>query len=148
MVVVLNAALQKRDQVVQLGTLEDELRLRLAAQAAGCAAFDWNITSGTIRWDGATDILPLHLDATNARNFVDGILAERRRELTAVLDARNSTSAFFLVDIEFASALGAVNFTLTGTRFPSKSSHPATSSVRSAAKVGLLPLTMICVILF
>jgi diguanylate cyclase (GGDEF)-like protein len=118
MVVVLNAALQKQDQIVQLGTLEDELRLRLAAQAAGCAAFDWNIASGTIRWDGATDVLPLHLDAANARNFVDGILPERRRELTAVLDSRNSTSAFFLVDIEFASALGAVNFTLTGTRFP------------------------------
>ena len=63
MVVVLNAALQKRDDVAQLGTLEDELRLRLAAQAAGCAAFDWNVAAGTIRWDGATDILPLHLDS-------------------------------------------------------------------------------------
>jgi diguanylate cyclase (GGDEF)-like protein len=131
MVVVLNAALQKRDQVVQLGTLEDELRLRLAAQAAGCAAFDWNIASGTIRWDGATDILPLHLDAANARNFVDGILPERRRELGTVLDARNSTSAFFLVDIEFASALGAVNFTLAGTRFPDENG-------RTARLVGLM----------
>jgi diguanylate cyclase (GGDEF)-like protein len=131
MVVVLNAALQKRDQVVQLGTLEDELRLRLAAQAAGCAAFDWNIASGTIRWDGATDILPLHLDAANARNFVDGILPERRRELGTVLDARNSASAFFLVDIEFASALGAVNFTLTGTRFPDENG-------RTARLVGLM----------
>jgi len=37
MVVVLNASLQKRYEVAQLGTLEDELRLRLAAQAAGCA---------------------------------------------------------------------------------------------------------------
>ena len=131
MVDVLNAALQKRDQVVQLGTLEDELRLRLAAQAAGCAAFDWNIASGVIRWDGATDILPLHLDTANARNFVDGILPERRGELTAVLNARNAASAFFLADIEMASALGAVNFTLTGTRIPDESG-------RTARLVGLM----------
>jgi len=45
----LNAVLQKRDDVLQLGTLEDELRLRLAAQAAGCAAFDWNVLAGNIR---------------------------------------------------------------------------------------------------
>jgi hypothetical protein len=63
MVVVLHSALQKRDDLVQLGTLEDQLRLLLATQAAGCAAFDWDIASGTIRWDGATDILPLHLDS-------------------------------------------------------------------------------------
>src|ERR1043165_7389591 len=105
MVVVLNVARQKRDDVLQLGTLEDELRLRLAAQAAGCAAFDWNVQAGSIRWDGATDILPLHLDSANARSFVEGILPERR-------------AAFCLVDVEIASALGAVNFTLTGTRIP------------------------------
>jgi diguanylate cyclase (GGDEF)-like protein len=117
MVVVLNAIRQQVD-VRQLGTLEDELRLRLAAQAAGCAAFDWNVLGGSIRWDGATDILPLHLEPDNARSFVEGILPERRRELQAVLDSRNASSAFFLCDIEIASALGAVNFTLTGTRIP------------------------------
>ena len=68
MVVVLHAALQKRDDLVQLGTLEDQLRLLLATQAAGCAAFDWDIASGTIRWDGATDILPLHLDSAKSRS--------------------------------------------------------------------------------
>ena len=117
MVVVLNAIRQQVD-VRQLGTLEDELRLRLAAQAAGCAAFDWNVLGGSIRWDGATDILPLHLESDNARSFMEGILPERRRELQAVLDSRNASSAFFLCDIEIASALGAVNFTLTGTRIP------------------------------
>jgi len=117
MVVVLNAIRQQVD-VRQLGTLEDELRLRLAAQAAGCAAFDWNVLGGSIRWDGATDILPLHLESDNARSFVEGVLPERRRELQAVLDSRNASSAFFLCDIEIASALGAVNFTLTGTRIP------------------------------
>ncbi len=116
--VVLNAALQTRDDILQLGTLEDELRLRLAAQAAGCAAFDWNVIADSIRWDGATDILPLHLDSANGRSFLDGVLPERRKELQAVLESRSGASAFFLADIEIASALGAVNFTLTGTRIP------------------------------
>jgi len=127
----LNAVLQKRDDVLQLGTLEDELRLRLAAQAAGCAAFDWNVLAGNIRWDGATDILPLHLDSATARSFVDGILPERRAELQAVLESRVAGSAFFLVDIEIASALGAVNFTLTGTRIPDETG-------RTSRLVGLM----------
>ena len=40
MVVLLNAALQKRDVVKRLGALEEELRLRLAVQAAGVVSFD------------------------------------------------------------------------------------------------------------
>jgi diguanylate cyclase (GGDEF)-like protein len=131
MVVVLSALLHKRDDVLQLGTLEDELRLRLSAQAAGCAAFDWNVLAGSIRWDGATDILPLHLDSANGRAFVDGILPERRAELQAVLESRNPGSVFFLVDVEIASALGAVNFTLTGTRIPDETG-------RTSRLVGLM----------
>src|SRR3954468_6762476 len=125
MMVVLHTALQKRDGLAQLGTLEDQLRLLLATQAAGCAAFDWDIASGTIRWDGAIDILPLHLDSAKGRSFLDGIPPERRRELQAVLDSREQNSSFFLADIEIASALGAVNFTLTGTRMPDDSGRTA-----------------------
>ena len=73
---MLNAALQKRDDVARLDQLEGELRLRLAAQAAGAAAFDWEVATGKIRWDGATEILPLHLDASNAPNFLEGIALE------------------------------------------------------------------------
>src|SRR6185295_5542 len=131
MVVVINAALQKRDDLAQLNTLEDELRLRLAAQAAGAAAFDWNVAQASIRWDGATDLLPLHLDTGNAKNFVDGIPPERRRELQAVLDSRENASTFFQADIEIASALGAVTFTLVGTRVPDENG-------RTARLVGLM----------
>jgi diguanylate cyclase (GGDEF)-like protein len=131
MVVVINAALQKRDDLAQLTTLEDELRLRLAAQAAGAAAFDWNVAQASIRWDGATDLLPPHLDTGNAKNFVDGIPPERRRELQAVLDSRENASTFFQADIEIASALGAVTFTLTGTRVPDENG-------RTARLVGLM----------
>jgi diguanylate cyclase (GGDEF)-like protein len=113
---VSNAALQKRDQVSQLPSLEDELRLRLSAQAAGTACFDWNVSDGIIIWDGATDILPLHLDASDACNFLDNIAPERRAALLAVLDARGPASTTFEVDVEFASAMGAVGFTLAGTR--------------------------------
>src|SRR5690606_38173806 len=47
---VLNAAVQKRDDLDQLGMLADELRLRLAAQAAGAASFHWDVRAGTIAW--------------------------------------------------------------------------------------------------
>lgn len=116
MVVVLNAALQKRKDVAQLDRLEDELRLRLAAQAAGCAAFDWDVAAGTIHWDGATEILPLHLDATHAQNFLDGIALEGRSALLTLVESRDGGSAPFLVDIEVASAMGAVTFTMVGAR--------------------------------
>jgi diguanylate cyclase (GGDEF)-like protein len=116
MVVVLNAALQKREDVPRLDRLEDELRLRLAAQAAGAAAFDWDVATGRIRWDGATEILPLHLDTTRAQNFLDGIAPEGRADLLALVDARDTGSAAFLTDIEIASAMGAVTLTMVGTR--------------------------------
>lgn len=126
-----NAALQKRDNVAQLGTLEDELRLRLSAQAAGAAAFDWNVTAGTISWDGATDILPLHLDSRDSGNFLDNIAPERRTALLAVLDTHSSASTTFELDIEFASAMGAVGFTMAGTRM-------AGEDGRTARLVGLM----------
>jgi diguanylate cyclase (GGDEF)-like protein len=115
---VLNAAVQKRDDVDQLGTLADELRLRLAAQAASAVAFDWDVRTGTITWDGATDILPSHLDFRTGFSFIDGISPERRAALMALLDSRGSAPTAFEVDIEIASAMGAVCFTMAGTRMP------------------------------
>jgi diguanylate cyclase (GGDEF)-like protein len=120
MVVLLNAALQKRDVVNRLGALEEELRLRLAVQAAGAVSFDWVIASGHIDWDGATNILPLHLDTANAQNFLDGIAVEARNELRAVVESRDSALAFFLTDIEIPSAMGAMTFTMAGTRIPTE----------------------------
>lgn len=111
---MLNAALQKRD-VAQLGELEDELRLRLASQAAGVVAFDWNVAQGTIQWDGALEILPQHIDTSDTVSLLDAIAPERRAALLAVIDTRGPQSTFEL-DIEIASALGAVGFTLMGSR--------------------------------
>jgi diguanylate cyclase (GGDEF)-like protein len=116
MVVVLNAALHKREEVARLDQLECELRLRLAAQAAGTAAFDWDVAAGTIHWDGATEILPLHLDAAVAQNLLEAVSLESRNNLLGVLESRDSASATFLTDIEVASAMGALTFTMVGTR--------------------------------
>ena len=117
MVVVLNTALQKREEIIQLFQLDDELRLRLAAQAAACAAFDWDVAGGTIRWDGATEILPLHLDAANAASFFEGIIPERRREMQALLSSRDQGANSFLIDLAIATALSAISLTMIGTRF-------------------------------
>ena len=103
---MLNAAVPDLSQTAQLSRLEEELRLRLAAKGAGAAAFDWDVAGGTIAWDGATDILPLHLDTASARGFLDAIAAERRAELQAVLDSRDTAPKFFVIDIEIASAMG------------------------------------------
>ncbi|HEX2761665.1 MAG TPA: EAL domain-containing protein, partial [Rhizomicrobium sp.] len=108
----------KQGGIAQLERLGDEQRLRLAAKAAGAAAFDFDIAAGTIAWDGATDILPLHLDTASARGFLDAIAPERRDELQAVLDSRDTAPKFFVIDIEIASAMGAVIFTMAGTRMP------------------------------
>ena len=117
--IVLNAALQQPEEVRQrLIALEDELRLKLAIQSAGCAVFDWDVEADTIRWEGATDILPLHLDHSCASNFLDGIVADKRRQLLSILEASSFQPTHFDIDIEVAAALGAVGFTITGTRTP------------------------------
>ena len=115
---MLNAAVQDHNQTAQLGRLEEELRLRLATKGAGTAAFDWDVPGGIIVWDGAADILPMHLGTANARAFLDAIAPEQRGTLQAVLDSRDSAPKFFVIDLEIASAMGAVIFTMAGTRMP------------------------------
>jgi len=115
---VLNAALQKPEEVRQLIALDDELRLKLAIQSAGYAAFDWDVPSDTIRWDGATDILPLHLDHSSASSFLDGMVADKRRQFLSILETSSPQPTFFVIDVEVAAALGAVAFTISGTRLP------------------------------
>jgi diguanylate cyclase (GGDEF)-like protein len=108
--------MQNRDELAQLGQLEDETRLRLSAQAAGAAAFDWNAGMAAIAWDGATDILPAHIDCRDAVSFMDSIAPERRPALTALLDQRAPGNSSFEIDVEIAGAMGAVGFTMAGTR--------------------------------
>jgi diguanylate cyclase (GGDEF)-like protein len=118
MVDVLNAALQKGQQdVAALDAAQDATRLRLAAQAASVAAFDWQVGDGVITWDGATEILPFQRDIHRAAVFLDAVEREKRGELEALLDASTPQNSPFAIDIEIASAMGAVTFTMVGTRF-------------------------------
>ena len=117
---MLNAALQKLDDVAPLGPLQEELQLRLSAQAAGAATFDWQTRMGTIQWDGATDILPAHVDCRDAASFVDAIAPERRAALLSLLEQRAPGDATFEIDIEIAGAMGAAGFTMSGTRMASE----------------------------
>ena len=98
MVVVLNTALQKREEIVQLSQLDDELRLRLAAQAAACVMFDWDVAAGTIRWDGAIDILLVGMDSrTDAHG--NPLSADELATLHAGDDVSTNTDTIILVRI-------------------------------------------------
>jgi diguanylate cyclase (GGDEF)-like protein len=102
----------------ELGAVHENLRLRLAAQAAGAAVFDWNVAEGTIVWDGATKVLPLHLDNNRAQILIDSIPPAKRGGLQNILDTRSHYATAFQIEIEIASAMGALNFTMSGSRIP------------------------------
>jgi len=119
MVDVLTAALQKEQAALaELGNAQDATRLRYAALAASVAVFDWQAAEGAIAWDGATDILPFQRDIHRAAVFLDAIERSRRAPLEALLEARSPQPAPFQIEIEIAAAMGAVTFTMVGTRIP------------------------------
>jgi hypothetical protein len=118
MVNVSSIALKKgREHLAELAAVADATRLRTAAQAAGVAVFDWQVEAGAIAWEGATDILPFQRDIHRAAVFLDAIDRDKRGALEAMLDMQLPQSSSFLIDIEIASAMGAIAYTLCGTRF-------------------------------
>src|SRR6185437_14068816 len=118
MVQLAKASLQKEQtELGGLNAVEDNARLRLAVQSAGCVTFDWNVAAGTIAWDGATDILPFR-DRRRAQIFIDNIPRDKRAALETVLDTRSAESSVFLLELEVSAAMGAVAFTMSGTRIP------------------------------
>ena len=126
MVVVTQHTLQKKpaDAVAQLGNAAEALRLRMASRAAGVVAFDWAVTDDTIEWDGAVDILPYHIDSEHLKMgayFLDSLSMEGRNALCGVLESRTLQESFFELNLEAASAMGSVWYTMVGTRFPGPS---------------------------
>lgn len=116
---VLTAVLQKEQSVlVELGNAQDSARLRLAAQGASLAVFDWDVAAGAITWDGTTEILPFQRDIHRATTFLSAIDRERRAALEAVIDTRTHETTSFSIEIEIASAMGAVTFAMVGSRIP------------------------------
>ena len=115
---MLTAALQKgHESLAELGSAQDAVHLRLAAQASSVAAFDWQVGDGLITWDGATEILPFQRNVHRAAIFLDAIERTSRIGLEAILDARDSQNTPFILEVEIAAAMGAIAFTMTGTRF-------------------------------
>jgi diguanylate cyclase (GGDEF)-like protein len=122
MVDVINATLQKKPETVSaLADLQDGARLRLALQASDVAVFDWSIPDDRIVWDGAVGILPFHLDAERMRRgqvFLDWLNLEGRSAIQAVTDSNAKQPEPFELDVEASSAMGALWFTMVGTRMP------------------------------
>jgi diguanylate cyclase (GGDEF)-like protein len=119
---VLKQKLQKEPRAengaAEFGSVHENLRLRLAAQAAGAAVFDWNVADGTIVWDGALEALPVHLDSHRAQVLIDSIPQEKRGVLQALLETRSPYPTSFHIDLEIATAMGALTFSMIGSRMP------------------------------
>jgi len=120
MVDVSSSVLHKREGIAEVAALDEGLRFRLAAQGAAVVTFDWDLGADLIRFDGAVDILPFRLDkgAKRGQGFLDMLPAERREALAVLIESHAPQPTRFELDLEFASAMGAVGFTFVGTRVP------------------------------
>jgi diguanylate cyclase (GGDEF)-like protein len=92
--------------------------MRLASQAARVVVLDWVIAEERIHWDGATDILPFPMSGGHPQAFLDALTRTGRDALAALLESNSPYSSQFELNLEMASALGAVGFTFAGTRVP------------------------------
>ncbi len=108
---------ERAETSADIGAVHENARLRLAAQAAGALVFDWDVVDGSITWDGALQVLPLHF-GNRAQILIDSIPQEKRAALQNILDTRSLYATSFSIDIEIASAMGALNFTMMGSRVP------------------------------
>jgi diguanylate cyclase (GGDEF)-like protein len=120
---VLTQSLQNKtaDSVAALRAVEDAERLGLAVTGAGIVAYSWTTADDLIVWDGAREILPSQLAVERVgrgRNLLSFVSAENRTRLTALLNSKSPDPIPFDIDIEVASALGSVWFTMLGTRLP------------------------------
>src|SRR5271167_2576185 len=122
MVDVVTASLQKKTgEIAALAAADDSARLRLATLAARVVTFDWTQCDDRIVWDGAVDILPYHLDSERMKRgqvFLDWLSLEGRAALLAVTDNNSSQPTFFELELEVASAMGALCLTMAGMRVP------------------------------
>jgi diguanylate cyclase (GGDEF)-like protein len=118
-VVLLQHSIQKGTEVrAAIGATHDNARLRLASQAARVVVLDWQVVEERIHWDGATDILPFPLSNGHPQAILDAVTRAGRDALTLLLEDNSPYSSQFELNLEVASALGAVGFTFAGTRVP------------------------------
>ena len=121
---LLQHSLQKGTEVRSaIGAAHDNARMRLASQAARVVVLDWQIADERIHWDGATDILPFPLAGGHPQAFLDALTRAGRDAISALLEDNSPYSSQFELNLEMASALGAVGFTFAGTRVPNSEGH-------------------------
>jgi diguanylate cyclase (GGDEF)-like protein len=109
------------DSVAALRAVNDAERLSLAISGAGLVTFSWTIADDVIVWDGARQILPNQNGTDNinrGRTLLSFANADGRSKLTSIINTKSHDVAPFDIDIEFASAMGSVWFTIVGTRIP------------------------------
>ena len=111
------ASLQK-EPFAALDAAHDTVRLRLAAQGSGVVLLEWNVLEDQIAFDGALEILPFRKDRSHAQTFLDSVTRENRDMLSALIESRSPYASQFEINLEIASALGAVGYTFVGTRVP------------------------------
>ncbi len=132
-------SLQKKsiDAVAQLGTAQENARLKLAARAASVVSFDWTIPDNDISWDGSLEILPYHMDGerlTKGATFLNFLSVEGRDAVSEIINNQSMQETPFELDLELSSAMGSIWYTMTGTRF-------AGPSGRTERLTGILRVT-------
>ncbi len=116
---LLQHSLQKGTEArAAIGTAHDNARMRLASQAARVVVLDWLVAEEHIHWDGAIEILPFPLSNGHPQAFLDAVTRAGRDALMVLLEDSSAYSSQFEINLEAASALGAVGFTFAGTRVP------------------------------
>ncbi|HTT97511.1 MAG TPA: bifunctional diguanylate cyclase/phosphodiesterase [Rhizomicrobium sp.] len=123
MVDVLTTSLQNRaaDNVSVLRAAEDAERLTLAVSGAGVVTFSWTVADDTIIWDGAREILPNQYGSesiSSGRTLMSFANAEGRAKFASIIASKSHAPASFNFDLELASAMGTVWFSVLGTRIP------------------------------
>jgi diguanylate cyclase (GGDEF)-like protein len=109
------------EHVASLRAVQETERLRLAVSGAGVAVFNWTIADDHITWDGACDSLPPQIFSGKqsvGRNLLAVVNNEARQRITALLDSRARDLTPFEIDVELASPLGSVWYSVVGSRIP------------------------------
>lgn len=99
----------------------DELLHTAAVSAAGAAIFDWDLVRNTIKWSGALESLPIypHVEKLESgQDFLDMLSINTRNRLFNLLEHPVTSITPLKVEIEMASALGSVWFSLSGQHLP------------------------------
>ncbi|HVV65822.1 MAG TPA: bifunctional diguanylate cyclase/phosphodiesterase [Rhizomicrobium sp.] len=109
------------DNVASLRAFDETERVRLALVSAGVLAFSWTLADDRIDWDGPVEILPDQYGADSidrGKTLLASIGAESRAKLATVIATRSRATTQFQIEVEIASAMGSVWFSMLGARIP------------------------------